>query len=313
MQITPASLSVFFTACDTRFWTAYGTARVFYEDIASVILSGTEQNTYGWIGKLATMRQWVGERQLKNPGALSYTLVNLPYELTETIDKYKLLDDTYGVYAPIIERMGQAARKLPDYQLVEMLQSNSGAGPICVDKLNYFAGNHPVNPYDSTLSTYSNYDSSSFPLTNLNYQAARAQMMAYKGEDGKPLGLMPQTLIVPPQLEYIAKTIVGSSFIGVPQIGGQTGLVGTTENVLKDTAKVIVIPELAADATTWYLADCSLPIKPFLWQRRSPTEFVYRINPQDPHVFMLHEYIYGVEERGAPGVSMPWMCSKHVG
>lgn len=71
-------------------------------------------------------------------------------------------------------------------------------------------------------------------LTAANYAAAREAMMAMKGDHGRPLGLMPNVLVVPPSLDYEARQIVTAD----------RNAAGAT-NVLRGTAEVLTVPWLA--------------------------------------------------------------------
>jgi phage major head subunit gpT-like protein len=66
-----------------------------------------------------------------------------------------------------------------------------------------------------------------------NYAAARAQMMTLTADGGRPLAIMPNILLVPPQLEGAARTVVGIQM----DAGGGT-------NPWYGTAEVIVCPWL---------------------------------------------------------------------
>lgn len=72
------------------------------------------------------------------------------------------------------------------------------------------------------------------PLTADNYKAAREAMMAYKGDEGRPLGIKPTHLVVPPDLEAEALQIV-NAMLGA---GGAT-------NIYYNTATLIATPWLA--------------------------------------------------------------------
>ena len=71
-------------------------------------------------------------------------------------------------------------------------------------------------------------------LTPESYGAARAAMSGMKGDYGRPLGIRPSLLVVPPQLESAALKIVNNEFLA----NGAT-------NEWKGTAKVEVVPWLA--------------------------------------------------------------------
>jgi phage major head subunit gpT-like protein len=72
------------------------------------------------------------------------------------------------------------------------------------------------------------------PLNAANYAAGRAAIMGMKGEGGRPLGLVPDLLVVPPSLESAARKIVNSEY----------GANGET-NEWKDTAELLVTSWLA--------------------------------------------------------------------
>lgn len=63
--------------------------------------------------------------------------------------------------------------------------------------------------------------------------AARAAMMAFKGDNGEPLGIMPNLLLVPPALEQAARQAL------------EAVIISNTTNVMKGLMKVEVCPWLA--------------------------------------------------------------------
>lgn len=71
------------------------------------------------------------------------------------------------------------------------------------------------------------------PLTPANYAAARAALASMKGDYGRPLGIMPDTLVCSPANEGAARALLGSQLIN----GGET-------NIWAGTAKLEVVPWL---------------------------------------------------------------------
>lgn len=70
-------------------------------------------------------------------------------------------------------------------------------------------------------------------LDEANYAAARAAMMAFKSDEGRPLGVRPSLLVVPPSLEAAALKLVQA----------ENNAAGAT-NVYRNTAEVLVCPWL---------------------------------------------------------------------
>jgi len=77
-------------------------------------------------------------------------------------------------------------------------------------------------------------------LTVENYEAARAAMRGLKGENGKPLGIVPTHLIVPTALEGKGRRVVSS---GLRTVGEETPVAVTNE--WAGSAELIVSEHLA--------------------------------------------------------------------
>lgn len=71
-------------------------------------------------------------------------------------------------------------------------------------------------------------------LNAANYAAARAVLTGMKGDYGRPLGIMPNLLVVPPSLESAGRKLLNSEYAA----GGET-------NEWKGTAELLVVPWLA--------------------------------------------------------------------
>jgi phage major head subunit gpT-like protein len=71
-------------------------------------------------------------------------------------------------------------------------------------------------------------------LNAANYGSARAALSGMKGDHGRPLGIMPRLLVVPPSLESAGLKLLNSEMAA----GGET-------NEWKGTAELLVVPWLA--------------------------------------------------------------------
>lgn len=322
MLITPANLSFFFTNLETRFWTAYSVAPVFYDKICTTYPVSSEQWASGWMGMLDKMRVWKGSRVTHQPAPQTYLVPIQPFELTEQIDQFKLEDDTYGIYFPTVAFMGENVKKWPDYEVRDLLMGQgewTGAAQIGLDGLTQWNTAHPVDFYDSSKGTYCNDFLGGVAVDGITVGGALGvnsfatlweEMASRKSESGEALGLMPDQTMAPTQLKLTLDTILQAQFLGAPTIGNLTGNTGATENLLKGWTDRLINPDLSADPTTFYMLVCNKPIKPFSWLLRQAPNFTYRINPQDPTVFDTHTYTYGSMSRGAPAWSFAWLSSR---
>lgn len=307
MQITPSGLQSIYFNLRLAFQEGYNRPPLTWQEISMVMPSTTKENRYAWLSRIPKLRKWLGERVVHNLATNFYPLVNDPFEDTVGIDKYDIEDDNLGLYGGIAGALGEAAARWPQEQIANLLLNGAAATVLAFDGQPFFNGSHPISPVGQVSGTYSNLYTSK-PLTADNYESVRASMMALTGEDGLPLNILPNAIVVPPALGPTAKRIVESEIIG-QVFGSNTAAAGVT-NVNKGTARVIEIAELNSDPTTWYLADLSKGIKPLIWQLRQAPIFTSLTNPNDPNVFFQRKYLYGVEARGNPGVSLPFLMAK---
>jgi phage major head subunit gpT-like protein len=156
----------------------------------------------------------------------------------------------------------------------------------CYDNQYFFDTDHK----DNNGPVQSNKDT--IVLDPDSYGAARASMMSLKDENGKPLLINPNLLVVPPQLEGMARKILFADIIN------------NTTNIYKGSADLLVLSQLSTNATAWFLLDVSRAIKPLIFQQRKKPEFVAMTQPTDDNVFMQKQYLYGIDGRDNAGYGL---------
>jgi phage major head subunit gpT-like protein len=307
MQITPASLAAMFFTFDQSYQKGLTSAEPWHTNVATEVPSSGESVTYPLLDKIPRLRKWLpnAERVAQNASLRGYTLSNDDYELTVEVDRNKIEDDLYSAYLPLMEMMGTQSALWPGDLLTSIMQNGAAAASLCYDGQPFFSTAHPINIDGTVSGTYSNYSASALALNAANYNTARSNMAAFQGADGKPLGILPNLLVVPPQLEQTGRQILNADFIApTAAVGGNAANVMQT-NTLKGSADLLVVPQLANEATAWYLLVTNLPIKPFVFQRRKSPTFQQFTDPTSPDVFKRRKYVYGTDARGAAGYTLP--------
>ena len=235
----------------------------------------------------------------------SCTVRNKPFEDTISIASEDLRHDQYGIFNGALKFLAAATAKWPDVMLRDLIYNNTTAG---YDNKYQFATDHPTLGGDVVgpdTSTQQNYWSSGCALTFDNYATIRAAMMAFKGEDGLPLGITPNVLMVPPALESRGKLVIEADMI--------TGALATTTapvtNVYKNSAKLLVNPDLKS-ATDWFLLDCTKPVKPWIFQQEMAPRTTYITDPTHPSVFNNRQFVYGVEAWGNVASSLWFLAAR---
>ncbi|MEN3260770.1 Mu-like prophage major head subunit gpT family protein [Sodalis endosymbiont of Spalangia cameroni] len=114
-------------------------------------------------------------------------------------------------------------------------------------------------------------------------------MRQMKDEEGRPLNIMPDLLVVPPALDDVARTLITAERLD----DGKA-------NIYKGTAEVLVVPWLTSDSA-WFLMDTSRPLKPLIFQQRQAPLFVAMTDINSQDVFMRKRFKFGAEARGQAG------------
>ena len=142
MVINQASLQAIYRSFSTIFREAFEGVESMYERVAMVVPSTVRETTYSWLGAFPKMREWVGERQIKNLSLQTYTIANKDWESTVEVDRNDIMDDAVGVYNPIIAELGRTAAVHPDELVFSLLAS--GFATTCYDGQYFFDTDHPV-------------------------------------------------------------------------------------------------------------------------------------------------------------------------
>ncbi len=312
MLITSASLDALRTTFSLLYRGAYDATPVWYQELATEVPSKTRSNTYGWLAQNIRLRKWIGPRTAQNLTEHSYLINNAFFEGTIEVLKEDITDDNLGVYsAQLLPQLAQAAKKHPDQLLTYGCFYTNPKG---FDGKALFATDHPTYAKNAAdPQTYSN--AYTLPLTPDNFNTVWSNMVGLTGEDGQPLLVIPNKLVVPPQLKLRAEQITKSSTIlqAIQNVAAteNVGAAGV-DNMLKGWAEPLILPELASMPNTWYLADTTRPIKPFVRQLHTPYFFVARFNPDDPRVFTDRIFTFGCEGRGAVGVTLPFLIARSM-
>lgn len=312
MLINKPNLEFLFQQWDQRFQDAYEATPVFWQMYATLMPSSTERTVHSWIAQQSGLREWVGQRIVEDAVTRDYTLTNKDWEKTIGLGRNKVADDTYGVFGPVVEDLGVQSRLWPDDVMTTVVEN--GVTAVCFDGQPFFDDDHPVDIDDPSKGTYANnlvgasYDLSADPIGA--YKRGRAAGMKFRGEGGRPLGVIFDTLMVPADLEEPALKVANAQLTAekIKNVGNTENVAAAgVTNVYQGAVTVMVNPKLE-DQTAAYLLATRRPIRPFIWQLRQAPNLVSRISPEDPRVFETKEFTYGVDARGNGGYSFPFLA-----
>lgn len=259
--------------------------------IATVINTSRPSQTYAWLGAPPAMREFVDERRPGSMAQNSATIEDKVFESSIAVDRRAIEDDQFDL---IRMRVQDLARRVVDHKhqlIVEALLS--GFSQPGYDGANFFSLTHPVG-----TGTYSNTLSSELDEDGLI--AATAGIALIPDDQGIPLGIVPDTLLVGPSLMWRAQALVESPVTVYLGNVDHTAASSPYANPFAGKLKVVVSPFISgASANYWFLLDTKRPMRSVILQQRSdvPVEFSAIESPNSESAWMRDRYLYGVRGR----------------
>jgi phage major head subunit gpT-like protein len=292
MDINRGNMNTLFTGYSAVFQNAFGLAPNTYERFSTVVKGNQQIMEYPFLEQFAGMRQWIGDRQIKNISSKKLTVTEKPYEDTVSVKKRDIETDQYGTYNPLISQLGLNAGKLWNDLAFAALVANG----TWLDSVAFFSASS--RKYGD--NTIKNYVTSALSASTFN--TAYQEMMEYKGHNDKSLGVVPDLLIVGPKLRTTAWDIVKNELIAT----GSTNTTTSVKNANAGLVEMIVCPDLTGTYDDyWFLACTRGVIKPMIVQKGKDPVLTRMDRDTDENAFMRAEFLYGTEAYGAAALAFP--------
>lgn len=213
----------------------------------------------------------------------TYTHVEYPVQVR--IEKKLLLNDQYGQINRIAQKVGISAEQKMELDAASLLNNAFSASYTFSDAVALCSASHPKSP--SSSATYSNRGTSA--LTADAVSATRVAMMHTKDDKGNEIGIMPDELWVPPELEDQA--------IKITQSLRDPGNANNDANA-QGNGRWKVIPWLRlTDTNNWFMSSSVWRKQTTNWYEREATQMmvVDETTTDITYEFKLH-YSYGVDD-----------------
>jgi phage major head subunit gpT-like protein len=157
MEITAHNLQTLETSFHAHYQRGFNEVPTDYLTLADVVPSSTGENEYGWLGDWPGMREWIDERYVHALAEHGYTLKNKRWENTVGVERIKIADDQFGIYAPRFVAQGRATGTHPNVLTYQTLAAGFTTTKA-YDGKPLFAADHPFG-----AGTFSNIQSGSDP------------------------------------------------------------------------------------------------------------------------------------------------------
>lgn len=164
MDINAGNLNTLFRGFNAAYQRGLTSAsdKDLYKQIATVVPSNTGENEYGWLGDLAGIREWIGDRHVNRIKTDGYKIRNKKFEQTQAVNADSIKDDQFGIYGPMFEALGENEALFPNLLTFDLL--SKGFNTNCYDGQFFFDTDHPVGT--GTVSNFQGGSGTAWYLLN---------------------------------------------------------------------------------------------------------------------------------------------------
>lgn len=262
------------------------------EKVATVVNTTQPVQKYAWLGTVPPMREFVDERRPSGLSANAISIEDKVFESTIAVERKAIEDDQLDLIRLRIRDMAFRVAMDRHQMLIEALAGGFTANTY--DGTTFFSTTHSVN--GSNVSNRTDQALSAGTLAD-----AISAMMVVPDDLGTPLGIQPDTLVVGPKLQWMARELVESPVVIYKGNSAHTASSTSYGNALEGSLRVVVSPYLTGGYDDyWFVLDTKRPIRALILQQRSdvPVEFsALESGSGSESAFLRDRYFYGVRAR----------------
>ena len=271
-----------------------------WKQIAMTIPSKTLTETYEWFGTPPQMED-VGKSELTLEGLEEYnfSISNNLYKAGIEVSRSAIEDDRLGLIMPRVRQLGGEAARHPG-QLVFNLVVDNG---LAYDGVAFFADTRVIGRSANIDNIVDGaFGDGTVAEFQAGLRAGRTAMINFEDDQGRPMGLTPNVLMVPPDLEETA-----FQSLSVERAGRQDRAVLAPSPASSFNAGgylVIVNPYLTT-VDDWYMFHVAGAIKPFVYQTRIAPSLEGITTPNSESGVIRDKFVYSVRARYNAGYGEP--------
>lgn len=259
-----------------------------WQKFVTVIPSeGKKTVTFNWLGTPPMLRTIKGTIDFGKAFAHNYTINVTENGVGIEIGEADFMSDPLSSITLFVKSLFSQAAKYDMKISAEAL--SDGFTLLGFDGVSFYNAAHSYG--DS--ATHDNLDTA--VLTNLGtgpFMTAYIAINTAEGDDGEPLSLVPDTLIVHPTNLGIARQLLNATMIA------------NTSNVFTGMANLVVTPFLKT-TTEWHLVVTELPIRPIIHVEQMPARFVAQDGLDSDSAFTQNVFRYKVDNKKSVGHGDP--------
>lgn len=272
---------------------------MFLTNLAMRVPSDGEQNTYTWFGTVPVMQDVThGTVNLEGLNRYNFTIENLEFQNAIEVERVVMERDRLGLIRPRINQLSLEAARHPAQLLMDLFETPGNA----YDATAFFSNTRTIGA-SANIDNILAGSGTSVANFQTDLGTARGQMRDFQDDQGRPMNLIGNTIVIPSGLEQVVWQALnrdqGDGAIS-PAMPADFG-----NGSVMSGYRVFVNPYLT-DADDWYLLHAGGEgERPFVFQEEKPVEFMGDDDINTRDFITKRTFVYSAYGRYNVGVADP--------
>ncbi|MBK8260278.1 MAG: Mu-like prophage major head subunit gpT family protein [Nannocystis sp.] len=277
-----------------------------------LVLGGAPQSTdgkasmqYGWLTSVPKMAKWTGALQVGGMTGDDFTLTNELHKAAFGVERLAFDRDQLGMITPKTQQLAQEAARYPGELILGLI---NGGGSASVTSPTYdaaaFFGSSRTYGSSGTIDNTIATAGTSVANFRTDLATARATMMAYADDRGRPMNIVPNVILIHPNDSMVAYEALltgpGASDPGV------TPAAPSGAPMWEARGYTVIEDARLTDTAARYFMHVSPGLAPFIFQQ----EFAPQLESDTTAESLMRteEAVYAVRGSFQVGYGLPWLC-----
>lgn len=261
--------------------------------------SDSEIESYNWFGTVPLMQDVThGTVQLAGLRPDNFSLTNAEFQAAIEVERAALERDKLNLIMPRVTQLSAEAARHPGQKIFQNVLNND----VAFDGSAYFANTRTIGE-SANIDNILTGTGITVAQIQTDLGAAVAQMRVYQDDQGRPMNLRGNMIMIPPELE-------GPMWQALNRSGGDgvnEPVIPVSDNgVWSASGYSVAINPYLTDANNWYLFHVGAgDLRPFIFQTEKRPVLEADTNPNDRATILARTFVYSVYGRYQTGMTDP--------
>lgn len=268
-------------------------------EIGTELQSTGPAEDYRWLQEMPEFDKWIGDLNAADLKEYRFAITNEPFAAAVGVHVDELEDDRDGIILARIRSMAGGEKRKWGKLLHDLLVA--GTSGLAFDGVAFFSDASGERLNDNLLAGTISAATPTVAQAAADVTTVRKAMLGFKDTRGEIIGIVPDTWVIPPNLENVFMTLMNSTSDPTTTNPG-------TQNPYRQLIQRVIVDPGLTDANDFYALATKYSVGPFVKQMRSGVETFLDETGRNKNGRLT----FGAKFRGNVGYGLPIMAVKVV-